>query len=155
MLVGGGGGWGRLLGGAEERGGGGGRGGGVEGGEAPRHFEGVGKIGVTGGASLLAVRLHGVDVGAVEHRLAGIGIVALHAFDQVILPHHSRRRRLLWFHRFFKYLRDNVKAALQRRSRPGLVLHARQVSGRTRHRYPCRGRGSSAGIIPQGYHHGS
>jgi hypothetical protein len=35
-------------------------------------------------------------------------------------------------------LRDNVKAALQRRSRPGLVLHARQVSGRTRHRYPCR-----------------
>ena len=129
---------GRILDGVVQKRGGDGRVVELEIGEDPRHFEGVGKIGVAGGASLLAVRLHGVDVGAIEHRLAGIGIVALHAFDQVILPHHSRRRRLLLFHRFFKYLRDNVKAALQRRSRPGLVLHARQVSGRTRHRYPCR-----------------
>src|SRR5262249_29757136 len=106
-------------------------------GEDRRHFEGVGKIRVAGGASLFAMRLHGVDVGAIEHCLAGIRIVALDAFDQVILPHHSRRQRLLCSYRVFKYLRDNVKAALQRRPRPGL---ARQVGGRTRHRYPCRRR---------------
>ena len=58
--------------------------------ENGRHFERMGKVGIARGASLLAVRLHGIDVGAIEQRLAGLGIVALDALDQVVLPHHLR-----------------------------------------------------------------
>jgi hypothetical protein len=60
-------------------------------GEDGRHFEGMGKVGIARGTALLAMRLHGVDIGAIEHRLAGFRVIALHAFDQVVLPHHSRR----------------------------------------------------------------
>ena len=40
-------------------------------------FERMGEIGIARGALLLAMRLHGVDIGAVEQRLVRLGIVAL------------------------------------------------------------------------------
>jgi hypothetical protein len=103
-------------------------------GQDGRHFERMGKIRVTRGAPLLAMRLHGVDIGAIEQRLAGIRIVTLDPLDQVVLPHHLRLRRLVLFCRLFKDLRHDVEAALKRRPRPGLILHPRQVGGRMRHR---------------------
>ena len=44
----------------------------LEVGEDGRHFDRMGEIGVAGGAPLLAMRLHGVDIGAVEQGLVGI-----------------------------------------------------------------------------------
>ncbi len=105
-------------------------------GQDGRHFEGVGEIGVARRAPLLAMRLHRVDVGAIEQGLAGLWIVAPYALDQVVLPHHWRRGRLLLFYGLFNDLGDNIETTLERRPRPGLVLHARQARGRTRHRYP-------------------
>ena len=46
----------------------------LEVGEDGRHFERMGKIRVAGGAFLLAMRLHGVDIGAVKQRLVGRGL---------------------------------------------------------------------------------
>ena len=40
-------------------------------GEDRRDFERMGEVGIAGGALLVAVRLHGVDVGAVQQRLVG------------------------------------------------------------------------------------
>ena len=54
-------------------------------------LERVGKVRVAGGALLLAVRLHGVDIGAVEQRLVGVRVVAAHPLDQIVLPHHCGR----------------------------------------------------------------
>ena len=45
-------------------------------GEDGGDFEGVGEIGIARGALLVAVRLHGIDVGAIEQRLVRLGIVA-------------------------------------------------------------------------------
>ena len=56
-----------------------------------RHLDRVGKIRIARGAPLLAVGLHGVNIGTVEQRLVGLGIVALDPLDQVILPHHAWR----------------------------------------------------------------
>ena len=63
-------------------------------------FERMGEIGGAGGALLIAMRLHGIDIGAVEQRLVGVGLVALHALDQLVLTRHgaallraARRRR--------------------------------------------------------------
>ena len=120
----------------------GGRDGGVvelEVGQDRRHFERMREIGVAGGALLLAVRLHGVDIGAVEQRLAGVRIVALDALDQVVLPHHLRLRRLGRFYWHFNGLSDQIETAVERRPGPGLVLHPRQVGRRTRHEIPCAG----------------
>ena len=44
----------------------------LEVGEDPRHFQRVGEIGVAGGALLLAMGFHGVDVGAVEQGFVGV-----------------------------------------------------------------------------------
>ena len=57
-------------------------------GEDRGDFERVRKIGIARGALLVAVRLHGIDVGAVEQRLVRLGIVREHPLDQFILPHH-------------------------------------------------------------------
>ena len=40
-------------------------------------FERMGEIGIARGALLLAMRLHGVDIGAVEQLLVGVRIVLL------------------------------------------------------------------------------
>ena len=74
---------------------------------------------------LLAMRLHGVDVGAVEQGLVGVGVVAAHPLDQVVLPHH--RRGLGRFFRPANDLRDHIQAAFERRPALRRVLHARQI----------------------------
>ena len=61
-------------------------------GQDRRDLERMGKIGIAGGALLLAMRLHGIDIGAVEQRLARVRVVAPDALDQVVLPHHLRLR---------------------------------------------------------------
>ena len=57
-------------------------------GEDRGDFERMGKIRVAGGALLLAMGLHGVDIGAVEQVLVGIGVVFAHPLDEIVLPHH-------------------------------------------------------------------
>ena len=108
-------------------------------GQDARHFERMGKVGIARCALLLAVRLHGVHVGAVEQRLAGIRIVTLDPLDQVVLPHHLRLRRLVYFYCIIKSLPDQIKTAVERRPGPGLVLHSRQVRRSARHEHPCAG----------------
>ena len=54
------------------------------------HFERMGEIRIAGRPLLLPMGAHGVDIGPVEKRLACRGIVALHALDQIVLPHHLR-----------------------------------------------------------------
>ena len=61
-------------------------------GEDGRDFERMGEIGRAGGALLIAVRLHGVDIGAVEQRLVGVRLIAQHALDQLILAGHGAAR---------------------------------------------------------------
>ena len=123
-------------------------------GEDASHFEGMGEIGVSRRALLLAVGLHRVNVGAIEQGFAGLWIVALYALDQVVLPHHWRRKRLLLFYGFLKNLGDNIETTLERRPRPGLILHARQAGRGRRHTLSLGGSAGCAGIIPQGYHLG-
>jgi hypothetical protein len=59
-------------------------------GEDARHLDGVGEIGVAGGALLGAVGAHRVDIGAVEQRLVGGGIVGADLIDQLELAQHLR-----------------------------------------------------------------
>uniref|UniRef100_A0A0C1MVY9 Uncharacterized protein n=1 Tax=Tolypothrix bouteillei VB521301 TaxID=1479485 RepID=A0A0C1MVY9_9CYAN len=51
----------------------------------------MGEIGVAGGALLRAVGEHGIDIGAVEQGLVGLGVVALDALHQLVLTHHGKR----------------------------------------------------------------
>ena len=60
----------------------------MEVGEDAGHLDRMAVIGIARGAGLRAVRLHREDVGAVEHRLVGVGIVAPDLLDQFILPEH-------------------------------------------------------------------
>ena len=57
-------------------------------GEDRRDLEGMAEEQVAGGALLVAVGHHGIDVGAVEKRLVGRGVVALHPLDEFVLAHH-------------------------------------------------------------------
>ena len=59
-------------------------------GQDRRHFERMGKIRIARRALLLAMRLHGVDIGAVEQGFVGIGIVAADPVEQFVLPHDLR-----------------------------------------------------------------
>ena len=61
-------------------------------GQDRRDFERMREIGIARGALLLPMRLHGEDIGAVEQILVRVGIVAAHALDQFVLPHHIRGR---------------------------------------------------------------
>ena len=90
-------------------------------GENRRHLDRVREVRVARGAPLLAMRLHGVDIGAVEQRFVGFGIVAAHPFDQVVLPHH---RRLTGLRRLFNYLGQR-NGPLERRPGGRLLLHPR------------------------------
>src|SRR5262249_21937132 len=47
-----------------------------------------------GSPLLVAVRLHGIDIGAVEQRLVGVGLIALNPLDQLVLPGHGAASRL-------------------------------------------------------------
>ena len=93
-------------------------------------FERMGKVRIARGALLLAMRLHGVDIGAVEQRFVGIGIVALDPVDQFVLPHDLR---LAAFFFLFNGLRCDLQIALQRRAGARLVLHPRQLRRRPHH----------------------
>ena len=58
-------------------------------------FDGVGDIGIARGPLLLArPSLHGVNISAIEKRFVRLWIVALHFFDEIILPHGLTRSRL-------------------------------------------------------------
>jgi hypothetical protein len=57
-------------------------------GEDGGDFERVGEVRVARGALLRAMLLHGIDIGLVEQRLVGIGVVGLHPFDEFVLTHH-------------------------------------------------------------------
>ena len=91
----------------------------------------VGEIGIARRALLLAMRAHGIDIGAVEQVFVGAGIVLLDPVDQVVLPHHQRLAGL-W--RRFRSLRHQRRAARHRDPGPGLVLHPRQIDRRARHK---------------------
>ena len=62
-------------------------------GQDGRDFEGMREVGIAGGALLVPMRLHGIDVGAVEQRLVGAGVVLLDPLDQLVLAHHATPRR--------------------------------------------------------------
>ena len=92
-------------------------------------FERMGEIRIAGGALLLAMRLHGVDIGAVEQRLVGVRVVAPHALDQIVLPHHLRLGGLPGFWRLFKDLRDGIAGARRAAPEcaPGSCMRGRSV----------------------------
>ena len=62
-------------------------------GEDARHLDRVGEIGVAGGPLLGPMGAHGVDVGAVQQRLVGGGVVGADLLDQLELPQHLGTRR--------------------------------------------------------------
>ena len=95
-------------------------------GEDRRDLERVRKIGIAGGAGLRAVRLHGVDIGAVKQILVGIRVIGPDAFDEVILPHHARTRRFGRPHRRRRRRRHG--------DRFGRGLHLRLAAAPIRHR---------------------
>ena len=57
-------------------------------------FEGMGEIGIARGSLLLAMRLHRVDIGAIEQSLIRLRIVAQNLFYEIVLPHDWLRSRL-------------------------------------------------------------
>ena len=83
----------------------------MEVGEDAGHLDRVAVIGVARGAGLRAVRLHREDVGAVEQRLVGVGIVAPDLLDQFILPEHRAKMGC-------GALREQRKSARLQRARP-------------------------------------
>ncbi len=58
-------------------------------GEDRRDFERMGKIGRARRTLLIAVRLHRVDVSAIEERLVRLRIVFENPLDEFVLPHHD------------------------------------------------------------------
>lgn len=59
-------------------------------GEDGGDFERMREIGIAGSALLVAMLLHGIDIGLVEQRLVDVRLVALDALDKLILTHHGR-----------------------------------------------------------------
>ncbi len=57
-------------------------------GEEPGDLDRVRKIGVARGAQLGAMRLHRIDIGAIERALVRFGIVGFDQLDELELPHH-------------------------------------------------------------------
>ena len=107
-------------------------------GEDGRDFERMGEIRISGRPLLLAMRLHRIDISAVEQALVGIRVIAAHPFDKVVLPHH---RRLAGFRFLFRRLRRDADSAIERRAGARLILHSRQLWLRSLH-------GRSAELLP-------
>ena len=61
----------------------------VQVGQDRRDFERVGDIGVTAGALLTPMLLHGVDIGLVEQRDIGVRLIFLYPLNEFVLPHHG------------------------------------------------------------------
>jgi hypothetical protein len=57
-------------------------------GHQPGHFHRMAEIGVAARPFLRAVLLHGIDIGAVQHRLVRIRSIGEHAFDKFVLAQH-------------------------------------------------------------------
>ena len=57
-------------------------------GEDAGDLDRVAEIGVARGAGLGAMRLHREDIGAVDQRLVGVGVIGPDLLDQFILPQH-------------------------------------------------------------------
>ncbi len=57
-------------------------------GENGGDFERVGNIGIAAGPLLLAMLLHGVDIGLVQKGFVDIGLVFLNALNELVLAHH-------------------------------------------------------------------
>ena len=102
----------------------------LEVGEDRGDLERMGEIRVAGGAQLLAMRLHGVHVGAVEQLLVGVRVVLADALDQLVLAHH---RRLGAGRRLLGRLGRSHAGELELAARARLLLHARQVGRRHGH----------------------
>ena len=112
-------------------------------------FERMGEIGIAGGARLRAMRLHGVDIGAVEQVLVGVRIVGLDPLDQVVLPHHLRPAALL---RLLDLGRRDRRRGLDRAAPGGWFCMRGRLSV---WRGPCvsSGRGERRrGQLASGYH---
>ena len=112
----------------------------LEVGEDRRDFERMRKIGIAGGAGLRAVRLHGVDIGAVQQVFVGVRIIGSDAFDQIVLPHHARARRL------GRLGRRRRRRSRRRRhgDRIGRGLHLPGAAAPIRHRITASARASNA-----------
>jgi hypothetical protein len=59
-------------------------------GHQPGNLDRVAEVGIAAGALLGAVLLYGVDIGTVEHRLVGFGVIAQDPLDQFELAQHRR-----------------------------------------------------------------
>ncbi len=59
-------------------------------GENRRDLEGMRKKRVAGRAFLRPMRLHGIDIGAIERNFVSLRIIAPHPVDKFVLPHHDR-----------------------------------------------------------------
>ncbi len=57
-------------------------------GQDRRHFQGMGDVRIAACPLLLPVLLHGVDIGLVQQRLVDVGLVFLHALNELVLAHH-------------------------------------------------------------------
>ena len=68
-----------------------GDGGGIEPhlGKDGRDFEGMGEERSAGSPLLIAMGLHGIDIGPIEQRLVGVRLIALDPLDQLILAGHG------------------------------------------------------------------
>ncbi len=52
-------------------------------------FEGMRKIWIAGSALLRSMRLHRIDIGAVERHFVGLRVITPDPVDEFILPHHD------------------------------------------------------------------
>lgn len=57
-------------------------------GQDRRHFQRMGDVRIAACPLLLPVLLHGVDIGLVQQRLVDVGLVFLHALNELVLAHH-------------------------------------------------------------------
>ena len=105
----------------------------LEVGQDRRDLERMGEIRIARGALLLAVRLHGVDIGAVEQRLVGVRVVAADPLDQIVLPHHRGGLLGLLGLGGRQACEPTFRPRSSRRPGSRRVLHARQISLRTGH----------------------
>ena len=62
-------------------------------GQDRRHFQGMGKVRGAGGTLLIAVRLHGIDIRAVEQGLVRARVIREHPLNKLVLAHHGTPHR--------------------------------------------------------------
>jgi hypothetical protein len=118
-------------------------------GEDGGDFERVGEIRIARRTLLLAVRLHRIDVGAIEQVLVGVRIVLANTLDEVVLAHH-RGRALAG--RDGNRLSDDLTAAFKRGARTRLVLHSRQIGRRPCHPLSVCCAAATSESTSTGYH---